>query len=293
MSHAHDVATLSPEQMSQVLSSVLSFEEFIQQQLNMPPKAHLRIRGHHLAQGIDHTDFDIRIECGVLAEAAPVQAVLQDSVERMTALPSTSPGPESSQIDSQGGISAAAIYGKITQSSELRRRIVFSKEVVNCEGTSVQDVAQQCASMARYLGTISTTLSIFPRSKEFVMDELSPIQGQETRAPVVTFHRRWRIDWPLETSPRAESSGRAALPSSPNIVQRDPRSMTWRAKLPKAMLAGHVGDLHLHDALSTDGMSIMQAVQQKSENRNATLSAEQREDVTFKKVMLGSWGRDQ
>lgn len=293
MPDAHDVVTLSPEQMSQVLISVSSFENFIQQQLDTPPKAHLRICGHHLAKDSNHTDFDIRIECEALAEAAPVQAVVQDSVKRSTVLPSTPAGSESAQIETEGSIPVAAIYGKVTQSSKLGKRIGFSKDVVNGEGTSVRNAVQQCASVARYLGTVATTLNIPQTSTEFVMDASSPTQGQEAAAPLVTFYRQWRTEWPLDGVLRTGSSGRVSLPSSPNIVQRDSGIMTWRAKLPKAMLAGHVGDLQLHDALSTDGMSVMQAVRQKSEHGNATLSDEQRGDVTFRKVMLGSWGGDQ
>ena len=293
MSNAHDVVALSPEQMSQVLNSVSSFEEFIQQQLDTPPKANLRVCGHHFEQGSEHTDFDIRIACEALREAAPIQAVVQGSAERVTVLPSTSPGSQSAQVDTQDGISTAAIYEKVTQSSEMARRISFFNEVVNAEGTSVQNAVQQCASMARYLGTVATTLDISQTSTEFVMDASSPSQGLEAEVPIVIFHKQWRIDWPLEAILRAESSGRASLPPSPNIVQRDPDSMTWRAKLPKAMLAGHVGNLQLHDALSTDGVSIMQAVRQKSKNGNAIHSDEQRGHVTFRKVMLGSWGGDQ
>lgn len=40
------------------------------------------------------------------------------------------------------------------------------------------------------------------------------------------------------------------------------------------MLAGRVGDLQLRDTLSTGGGSVMQAVQRKSENGNAMLSAD-------------------
>lgn len=293
MSETREVVTLSPVQISQVLDSASSFEEFIQQQLDTPPEAHLRICGHHLAQGSQHADFDIRIEAGALPEAAAVQVVVQDSAGRMAALLSTSPGSESTQVDTQGGISISEIYGKVMQSSEPERRVVLSKEVVNCEGTTVQEVVQQCASMARYLGTITTTSGISQTTSEFVMCASSSSQGKEARAPLVTFHIQWRIDWPMEAMHGKEPSERAALPSSPHIVERDPDNVTWRAKLPKAMLAGHVGGLQLHDALSTDGMSIMQAVQQKCANGNTMLSAEQRGDTTFKKVMLGSWGGDQ
>lgn len=182
MSNAHNVVALSPVQTSQALSSASSFEEFIQQQLNTPPKARLRVCGHHLEQGSEHIDFDIRIESEALAEAAPVQAVVQDSKERMTVLSSTAPGSESTQIDTQGGISIAAIYGRMTQSSEqLGRRIVLSREVLNGEGTSVRNAVQQCASVARYPGTVTTTLDISQTSTEFVMDASSLKSGSGSK----------------------------------------------------------------------------------------------------------------
>lgn len=284
--------------MAAVLSSSPALDDFIQQHLNKPPRAFLQISGQHLRQGNEEPvkDFDIWIDCTVNIAAGPAEAYFTDAPQMRRAVLSTvapTISPENLQGQPSNAISVASICEELMKALPADRRLTLQKHINDCDEPLIHGVIHQCAAIARYLGTVTITPHISDLALEIALDLPSSTPSGQRKEPRVSLTRQWAVDWSLAASPRSADSGRASLSSSPNVVRRNPLNMTWRAKLPKAMLAGYVGHLQLEDPLWTDDVSIMQAIRETSGQGNNVVSSYKTGQVTFRKVELGTWGGDE